>query len=622
MLTPTVTIEQGKLICDLNDLGGLDSLQTAVKNKTLARFQTQSLAFAAVVEKCLISLDTGLGKTLVATGLMNVLSAMPENIGMKWIVIVQNSNLVSTYNKIKDGLYNLEICYSDSINAKVVQMFTMENMNEYDVFVLSYEAIVNETMNDFLFNMRNVFNGIIVDESHTISNMTATGSKIIQYIMKCMKYRYMLTATPIRVNPNQIINQIYSLDEDMFSDVRLDQYKRQFELKDTTGKVVSYKDLDYLREDIFWRYIGATRADLGAKGDHTVRVILPEPKEEYLDVKKMDTFRDIKGDYGGPAMVALLQLVLDKKARGEIGVAYVNQNVTKQNVKRFLEEAGVSVGVLDGTFTNTNEKKEEVHQAFSKGEYDILLTNITTGRDLQCNYLMFYEMTFDFQQFLGRGERGLTGNDMDVIFILVKDTEEITYFYENMLQRAEMLELIGKKDVEELKNAYEQISRNGSGGCRGESSNGRDGFTIDSADIPTYYKKAPIQLGQDKHTLEATNSPQMTRSFDKSAIKAGVAGETVNNHTKGESRRGTLSFSNQPSESLLADDGDSETELNFNVLESKPTVLSKGKFTSRVERNAREKQMHKPVQNQMQPQKSSKGHSGMPKHITLEDLLN
>lgn len=454
-LKPTITVPQAYLVCDIEERGSCKSLKYAVKNKELADFQTTALAFATSIERCLISLDTGLGKTLVATGIINVLQEQYDG-KFKWIIVVQNNNLLSTFKKIKDGIWNQKACVLDAVTASIEKLFARVDMLKYDIFIISYEAICNPIFNKFLYDNIEKFDGIIVDESHTIGNMASVGSKMVREVMQHMRFRYMLTATPMMVNPAQVINQIYMIDPDMFSDVDLKQYKRQFEVREN-GRVTGFKDLDDLQEDIAWRYLGATRKDLGVKGNHTVRVIMPDPKPEYLELKKMDTFLGIKADYAGPAMQAFMQLVLDKKARGEIGVAYVNLNKTKVNVAKYFEEAGIRVGILDGMTTNTNEKKEKVHQAFLNGEYDILLTNITTGRDLQCNYLVFYELTYDFQQYLGRGERGLQGNDLDIIFFIVKDTEEVTYFHDNMLERAEMLELIGQKDVDTLKKAYEEM---------------------------------------------------------------------------------------------------------------------------------------------------------------------
>lgn len=470
-LKNTVTQEQQQLVEELNNRGGFQPLEGAVKGVKLSWFQTLALAFALIVKRCIISLDTGLGKTLVATGIINCVNlgfnsyikcgeryrpVKDNDDKFKWIVVVENSNLETTARKIQNGLYGLKVAYTSGQTDEILRNFFHGNGGDADVAVVSYQGLCNKYMNEFLYENKDVYRGMIVDESHTIGNGDSVTALTVSSIMNYMEFAFMLTATPLRINPDQIVNQIYMLDREMFSEVSLSTYKNQFKVK-KQGKVVAFRNLDYLKNDLWYRYIGFTRKELGLKGEYKTIPIICEPLEEYEDIPKMDTFKVIKGDMEGPAIEALESIVEEHTQQGHKGLIYINLTANKLAVQDYLEERGYRVGILDGTITPSQEAKNEVHQRFLDGDLDVLITNITTGKDLPCEYIVFYELTFDFKQFIGRGERGLQGNDMYLYFIIVAGTSEVMYFYENVFQRGLLLESISNKDVDELHAAYEQL---------------------------------------------------------------------------------------------------------------------------------------------------------------------
>ena len=112
---------------------------------------------------------------------------------------------------------------------------------------------------------------------------------------------------------------------------------------------------------------------------------------------------------------------------------------------------------MDGTHTATQKAKGAVHQQFLNKELDVLITNVTTGKDLPCDYIIFYELTFDYKQMLGRGERGLEGVALDVRFILTDTLAEMQFFYLNVYQRGLLLEKLCDKDLPELHGAMKQL---------------------------------------------------------------------------------------------------------------------------------------------------------------------
>lgn len=58
---------------------------------------------------------------------------------------------------------------------------------------------------------------------------------------------------------------------------------------------------------------------------------------------------------------------------------------------------------------------------------------------------------------IGRGERGLDGVDLDVLFIITDSVYEMRFFYANVYQRGILLEKLCGKDLPELHGAVEQL---------------------------------------------------------------------------------------------------------------------------------------------------------------------
>ena len=153
------------------------------------------------------------------------------------------------------------------------------------------------------------------------------------------------------------------------------------------------------------------------------------------------------------------EYVRDKLLKGKKGLIYVNLNENKDKLQDYLDSKGIKAGILDGSHTTTPAKKYEVAQSFIKNEYDCVITNLTMGLDLPCDYICFHELTFDFKQMLGRGERGLSSKDLEIAFIIVDNSEEVSYFYENVYKRMELLGLVCNKDVSEINEALNIINK-------------------------------------------------------------------------------------------------------------------------------------------------------------------
>lgn len=420
----------------------------------LADFQAVSIAYAIITRACLLNIDTGLGKTLIAAGIINVLHTMKPH--LKWVYICQCSNLGTTAAKLKTHLFEANLVFCDSTETQILNTFFTRKAINADVLVLSYEAIVKPEVEGFLFKNRDVYQGIILDESQMLSNLASHTSRLISAIINAACYKILLSATPLRINAEQVVNQVYMVDRVMFSQCNMQTFLNYFRVW-SNGEIIGYKNLDDLKGILMPRMLSFSRSDLAMRGNY-----VPFAKLCYSGLRNDASMQDViasKVNPSGSLMKTLVELVLQYKQQNKRGLIYANRNVLKTSIRDALLSAGITTDILDGYHTSTQHLKERVHKSFLNNNLDVLITNISTGKDLPCDYIVFYELSFDYKQMIGRGERGLTGTDLDVIFILTDSECEIKFFYKNVYQRCILLEQLCGKDMPELHGTWEQIKQ-------------------------------------------------------------------------------------------------------------------------------------------------------------------
>ena len=212
--------------------------------------------------------------------------------------------------------------------------------------------------------------------------------------------------------------------------------------------------------DLCWdRYVSCTRKDWGYKGNYITDIGWVDVGNRYRDIPKKDFVSVIKGEKGGPAMVKLAEILNKYLSQGKCGLVYINTNENKEAVQRYLRSVGIATDILDGFHTNTLKKKESVKSRFREGEINCLITNFTVCLNLDCDFVVFYETTFDAKQFIGRGERGYRKKDLIIAYVLVLNSADEDYFYDNVYKRALELDRVCSKDVEEILKVGRDIEK-------------------------------------------------------------------------------------------------------------------------------------------------------------------
>lgn len=436
------------LLKELSERDSMDSLKNSIKEWELTDFQAFAVAFCYIREKAIISLDTGMGKTLVSAALMNL-----DTSRKKWLFVSKNTNLTQNVNKLRRLLFNKSVtCTTAQQNE--MKLFAVSGMQS-DVYVITYETFSSYAFCDLLFKIRDKFIGIVVDESHNIGNIGSNRSEMIKAMLRnCFKYQFFLTATPLTTNPLQILNQINMIDPELVPD------PQELSMQHTiykNGSIIGYHHLDELNKiisDYGLRYINITRESQDMRGDYTPKLYVCEHNSEYT-VDTPDKLKLLKQDPNCSAVKAIKKIIKSKMAEGKKGLIYANMNIYKSMLVNELKSF-CNVELLDGSVKKS--AKDVIVADFNNDRYDVLVSNLTEGRDMPCDYIVFYEMTSLFKQFIGRGERGLKGRDLEIDFILMADSYEIKFFYNHIYKVSILLSKLCGKDTAEISVIEKQLS--------------------------------------------------------------------------------------------------------------------------------------------------------------------
>lgn len=436
------------LLKELVARDSMDSLKRTIKEWELTDFQAFCVAFCYIREKAIISLDTGMGKTLVSASLMNL-----DTSRKKWLFVSKNTNLTQNANKLRRLLFNKTVTCTTAQQDEM-KLFAVTGLQN-DVYVITYETFSSYEFCDLLFKIRNNFIGIIVDESHNIGNIGSNRSEMIKAMLKsCFKYQFFLTATPLTTNPLQILNQISMIDSSLVPD------PQELAMKYTiykNGSVIGYHHLDELNKiisDYGLRYINVTRESQNMRGNYTPKLYICEHDRQEV-INTPDKLKTLKSNSSCLSVSAVKNVVKRNMKSGKKGLIYANMNVYKSMLMEELSKI-CKVCLLDGSVKKGD--KDIIVADFNNDKYDVLVSNLTEGRDMPCDYIIFYEMTSLFKQFIGRGERGLSGRDLEIDFILMADSYEIKFFYNHIYKVSILLNKLCGKDTMEIAAIEKQLS--------------------------------------------------------------------------------------------------------------------------------------------------------------------
>lgn len=425
-----------KLYDDILNLKSYTAISTILNGLVLEGFQSSDLVRSLFFRKFIFSYDTGLGKTLMACAWMMALRNQDPS--RRFIFFVKNNQLAQTPQKIMKAT-GLRIVTSTGEASALDKKIFRNDLEKYDVVMLTHSCLDNAGVLAELYENRDRFFGVIVDEAHAVSNIQ--GSKAAFSLMTLLNYydwALALTATPMKISVSELINLMYIVHREAIPDIKTCEGLLM------TNGVTDFKDVIVVR----------TRADLGIMSEYIPKIHFVHPTEAQRGASGRDMFFITKGKGAYPQAFELIKTI--KEYRPRRGIIFIHHHEVREGLLEYLDKTDIDYACLNGK--SSDQEIMSVCEEFNRGEHEIIITSLTDALDLDCDYVVFYEFTVDFKQLIGRAERGLNPKTLYIHYIFTLDTDESEYFYRNVYLRSLLTRTILGQDVNHIIKAMRRVA--------------------------------------------------------------------------------------------------------------------------------------------------------------------
>lgn len=385
--------------------------------------QTVGVVFMYLAKSALLGDEVGLGKTVQCAGLVNLLASEFKKRGseFRFCFLTEKTSINQIRNKMIQftGQY---VGMLESGEQAIVKRYIKSFENGNHCSIVGGHSLLNSS--EFLIHTsKNPFDLFIIDESSIIKNTTSDIFKNTKAILKYHERKILLNATPLEQNVLEFYNQLDLLDDTFLPS--LAEFKRRYCVmkRGVFGydEITGYKNTEEFKQAVAFRYLARTRAGLGAEYvENKYKTILVPLSDVQKKLIKKTTLYAMVNDYPPgvdrtiefnttttPKAAALLSVLSKIDVSSEKALVYCRFVDCQLKLKELLEEHGYRVAVLNGT-TKVKEKNQILEKFLSNG-YDILITNIQKGLDLNnCNNCIMYTIDPNPQkmvQFEGRMTR-------------------------------------------------------------------------------------------------------------------------------------------------------------------------------------------------------------------------
>jgi superfamily II DNA or RNA helicase len=236
----------------------------------LLPYQLEGIAFAASVGRAVLADDMGLGKTIQGVGTAEILA---REAGIQRVLVVCPASLKSQWRN--------EVHRFSDRSIQLVTGSAAERAGSYDndsfFTVCNYEQVLR----DILAIERVAWDLIILDEGQRIKNWESKTARIIKGLKST--FALVLSGTPLENRLDELYSVVQFVD-----DRRLPPAFRFFHrhrVVDEKGKVLGYKNLDQLRENLRPILLRRTRDSvLRQLPPRTNEIVRIPPTDEQLEL--------------------------------------------------------------------------------------------------------------------------------------------------------------------------------------------------------------------------------------------------------------------------------------------------------------------------------------------------
>jgi hypothetical protein len=240
----------------------------------LLPYQLEGVAFAAGVGRAILADDMGLGKTIQGVGVAEILA---REAGISRVLVVCPASLKSQWRN--------EIHRFSNRTVQLVTGGAAERAGQYDndsfFTVCNYEQVLR----DILPIERARWDLIILDEGQRIKNWESKTARVVKGLKS--SFALVLSGTPLENRLDELYSVVQFVD-----DRRLPPAFRFFHrhrVVDEKGKVLGYKNLDQLRENL--------RPILRRRTRESVLQQLPPRTSEIVRIPPTDEQMELHGSH-------------------------------------------------------------------------------------------------------------------------------------------------------------------------------------------------------------------------------------------------------------------------------------------------------------------------------------
>ena len=403
-------------------------------------FQRAIIERAVKKGRMAVFADTGLGKTLIQ------------------ISIAQN--VVQHTNKRVLILTPLAVAFQFILEAEKIGVtdieYSKDGKHTKKIVICNYERLHYFDSKDF--------EGVILDESSILKNFDGKIKNQITAFVKKIPYRFLSTATP---SPNDFI-ELGTSSEALgymgYMDMLGKFFKNNQNSVDSNNRNIGEKFYlkPHAEKDFFawvnqWSVMVKMPSDIGFSNErynlpdliinkHTVKnqsLIAVDGQVQMFNIVAKN-FNEIRHEEKATIKQRCEKSI--ELAKGKTSVYWVNRNEESSLIKSLDKEAVEIIG------SQSIDKKEEILQAFAKGEIKRLITKAKmTGMGLNwqhCNHSVFFP-TWSYEQYYQAIRRFWRfGQKKDVtIDLVISDGQQ------------RVLDAIQQK-TEKAKQLHEQLTKN------------------------------------------------------------------------------------------------------------------------------------------------------------------
>lgn len=437
------TKEQVKVVDEIKN-GNFTEFEVPLKTN-LFDHQKKAYVIGMSLDSAAYLMEMGTGKTLAAIAVAG--KRFMEGKIKRLLVVAPLSVLHVWESEFgKHALYNYDI--------KKQVLTTDFKGDSLEVFIVSYET--SWRIGDEIMSWKPDM--VIADESQRIKNTDSKRTQFLLDISRQVKYKLILTGTPVTQSPLDLFAQYKFLNPSIFGD-GVTKFKDRYAEIDHFGRVIAYKNLDEMSDkahSIAYRVRKDDVLDLPPFVDLTMYCELTESRKVYDEIKDSVKALFSKGNVNYNTALAQLQKLSQiaggflPRKEGSLPIGSEKMSLFKEIISdlppekkfvvfcRYLPE----IDAISKLLTDMKIKNSVITGATKMSDRGVILDAFKTDTDLKCivlniqvgsvgidltaaDTMIYYSHSYsysDYEQSRSRIHRNGQVNKCTYIHLIAKDT--------------------------------------------------------------------------------------------------------------------------------------------------------------------------------------------------------